>query len=56
MNNNKNSEDYFEVLRKASEKSSNIAFLLGIGYKDDNKHQYKSYVPKPKINEIVKWR
>ena len=51
-----NTNIHSNILRKASEKSSNIAFLLGIGYKDDNKHQYKSYVPKPKINEIVKWR
>ena len=51
-----NTNIHSNILRKASEKSSNIAFLLGIGYKDDNKHQYKSYVPKPTLDEIVKWQ
>ena len=44
------------ILRKAAKNSSNIAFLLGIGYKDDSKHQYKSFVPKSTLDEIVKWR
>ena len=44
------------ILRKAFKNSSNIAFLLGLGYKDESKHQYKSYVPKPTLDEIVKWQ
>ena len=51
-----NTNIHSNILRKASKKSSNIAFLLGIGYKDDSKHQYKSYVPKPNLNEIIKWQ
>ena len=51
-----NTSIHSNILRKAARNSSNIAFLLGLGYKDDSKHQYKSYVPKPKINEIVKWQ
>ena len=44
------------ILRKAVKKSNNIAFLLGIGYKDDTKHHYKTYVSKANIDEIIKWR
>tara|TARA_B100000902_G_scaffold337547_1_gene338520 strand:- start:293 stop:1051 length:759 start_codon:yes stop_codon:yes gene_type:complete len=51
-----NTNIHSNILRKAAKNSSNIAFLLGLGYKDDSKHQYKSYVPKPTLDEIVKWR
>ena len=44
------------ILRKAVKKSDNIAFLLGLGFKDESKHQYKTYVSKAKVDEIVKWR
>ena len=36
--------------------NNDIAFLLGLGYEDKSKSHYKSYVPKAKLNEIVKWR
>ena len=32
------------------------AFLLGIGYRDESKMQYKSWIKKPTIDEIVKWQ
>ena len=51
-----NTSIHSNILRKAARNSSNIAFLLGLGYKDNSKHQYKSNVPKPNLNEIVKWR
>ena len=51
-----NTNIHSNILRKAVKNSSNIAFLLGIGYKDHSKYQYKSMVPKAKLNEIVKWR
>ena len=44
------------ILRKSIKKSNNIAFLLGLGYKDESKHQYESKVIKAKLDEIVKWR
>ena len=31
------------------------AFLLGIGYKDESKRQYKTWITKPKLDEVVKW-
>jgi len=34
----------------------NPAFLLGIGYRDESKMQYKSWIKKPTIEEIVKWQ
>lgn len=34
----------------------NPAFLLSLGYRDENKMQYKSWIKKPTIDEIVKWR
>jgi len=51
-----NTSIHSNILRKAAKKSSNIAFLLGIGYKDHSKYHYKSLVPKAQYNEIVKWR
>ena len=44
------------ILRKAREHPKNIAFLLGLGYGDKEKHTYQSYVSKANINEIVKWQ
>ena len=44
------------ILRKAVRDNNDIAFLLGLGYEDKSKLHYKSYVPKAKLNEIVKWR
>ena len=32
------------------------AFLLGIGYRDESKKQYKSWIKKPTTDEIVKWQ
>ena len=43
------------ILRKANRDSNNIAFLLGLGYKDESKHHYESKVTKAKINEVIKW-
>ena len=34
----------------------NPAFLLGIGYSDQSKKDYKSWIKKPTIDEIVKWQ
>ena len=51
-----NSNIHSNILRKAVKKSKDIAFLLGIGYKDESKHHYKSMVPKSNIEEIIKWR
>ena len=50
-----NTHIHSNILRKAVKKTNNIAFLLGIGYKDETKHQYKTYVPKADIDEIIKW-
>ena len=50
-----NTNIHSNILRKASRGSNNIAFLLGLGFKDEVKYQYKSHVPKPNLNEIVKW-
>ena len=33
-----------------------LTFLLGIGYRDESKYQYKSWIDKPKLDEVVKWR
>ena len=43
------------ILRKANKNSKNIAFLLGLGYRDDTKPQYETKVTKAKINEVIKW-
>ena len=43
------------ILRKANKNSKNIAFLLGLGYRDDTKPQYETKVTKAKIYEVVKW-
>lgn len=51
-----NTHIHSNILRKAAKNYEGIAFLLGIGYGDYSKHQYKSYVPKPNLDEIVKWR
>ena len=51
-----NTHIHSNILRKAVKKSDNIAFLLGLGFKDESKHQYKTYVSKAKVDEIVKWR
>tara|TARA_Y100000287_G_scaffold174086_1_gene162609 strand:- start:461 stop:712 length:252 start_codon:yes stop_codon:yes gene_type:complete len=51
-----NTNIHTNILRKAKRRPGNIAFLLGIGYKDNTKHHYKSYIPKPNVDEIVKWR
>lgn len=51
-----NSNIHSNILRKAVKKSKDIAFLLGIGFKDESKHHYKSMVPKSNIEEIIKWR
>ena len=51
-----NTHIHSNILRKAVKRSNNIAFLLGIGFKDETKHHYKTYVSKAKVDEIVKWR
>ena len=51
-----NTNIHSNILRRAAEKSSNIAFILGIGYKDDSKYHYSSMVPKAEYDEIVIWR
>ncbi len=51
-----NNSIHSNILRKAAKRAGNIAFLLGIGYKDDSKYQYSSMVPKAELDEIVKWR
>ena len=43
-------------LRKALKNSNDIAFLLGIGYADNTRHQYKSWIEIPTLDEIVKWK
>ena len=50
-----NSNIHTNILRKALKNSNDIAFLLGIGYADTTKHQYKSWVKIPTLDEIVKW-
>ena len=44
------------ILRKAKRRPGDIAFLLGLGYGDKEKHNYQSYVEKPLLDEIIKWR
>ena len=44
------------ILRKAKKTYHNIAFTLGIGYRDEKMMKYKSWVNKPNIDEIVKWK
>ena len=44
------------ILRKAKKRPGDIAFLLGLGYADKEKHTYQSYVEKPLLEEIIKWR
>ena len=44
------------ILRKARGRPGNIAFLLGLGYGDKEKHTYQSYVEKPLLEEIIKWQ
>ena len=44
------------ILRKAKKRPGDIAFLLGLGYEDKEKHTYQSYVEKPLLEEIIKWR
>ena len=44
------------ILRKARGNPGNIAFLLGLGYGDKEKHTYQSYVEKPLLEEIIKWQ
>ena len=34
----------------------NPAFLLGIGFKDKDKMQYKSWIKKPTLDEVIKWQ
>lgn len=51
-----NTHLHSNILRKAKKSSENIAFLLGIGFEDENKKHYYSNVPKPLKNEIVKWK
>jgi hypothetical protein len=51
-----NTHIHSNILRKAVKKSDNIAFTLGLGYKDEKMMKYKSFVPKPKLDEIVKWQ
>jgi len=51
-----NTHIHSNILRKARTSFDSIAFTLGIGYKDTNKMKYKSFVSKPNINEIIKWR
>lgn len=51
-----NTHLHSNILRKAKKSSENIAFLLGIGYPDENKKHYYSNVPKPLTNEIIKWK
>tara|TARA_B100000085_G_C18419069_1_gene461889 strand:+ start:72 stop:803 length:732 start_codon:yes stop_codon:yes gene_type:complete len=43
------------ILRKAYKSSKNIAFLLGLGYRDDTKPIYETKITKAKIDEVVKW-
>jgi hypothetical protein len=50
-----NTNIHSNILRKASTGNNNIAFLLGLGFKDEVKYQYKSHVPKANLDEIVKW-
>ncbi len=33
-----------------------LTFLLGIGYRDQDTKQYKSWIEKPELDEVVKWR
>ena len=51
-----NTHIHSNILRKSLKNSNDIAFLMGIGYGDKTKHQYKSWVEKPLLSEIVKWK
>ena len=51
-----NTNIHTNILRKAKRRPGDIAFLLGLGYKDSKKYHYKSNVPKPTLDEIVKWQ
>lgn len=51
-----NTSIHSNILRKAKRRPGDIAFLLGLGYKDSKKYHYKSNVPKPTLDEIVKWQ
>ena len=37
------------------QQAKSLAFTLGIGYNDTTKMKYKSWVPRPFFDEIIKW-
>ena len=47
---------YNENIHSDILKKQGLTFLLGIGYRDENKRHYKSMVPKPDLDEVVKWQ
>ena len=51
-----NTHIHSNILRKVRTSFDNIAFTLGIGYRDENKPYFMSYVSKPKYEEIVEWK
>tara|TARA_Y100001972_G_scaffold120056_1_gene162073 strand:- start:167 stop:928 length:762 start_codon:yes stop_codon:yes gene_type:complete len=50
-----NTHIHSNIMRKARASADNIAFTLGIGYNDTTKMKYKSWVPRPFFDEIIKW-
>ncbi len=50
-----NTHIHSNIMRKARANADRIAFTLGIGYNDTSKMKYKSWVPRPFIDEIIKW-
>ena len=47
---------YNENIHSDILKKQGLTFLLGIGYRDENKRHYKSMVRKPDLDEVVKWQ
>ena len=51
-----NTHIHSNILRKVRKSFDNIAFTLGIGYRDEEMMKYKTWIPKPNTNEIIKWQ
>ena len=47
---------YNEAIHTDIMQKGNPAFLLGIGYRDESKMQYKSWIKKPTLDEIIRWQ
>ena len=51
-----NTHIHSNILRKVRTSFDNIAFTLGIGYRDEEMMKYKTWIPKADSNEIIKWQ